>query len=106
MSFFDVFWTETLRGAMPWAAPFFFAVTQLGSANFYVAIIAVGYWTMDKKSFRRAALLLLASARSGHDSPVRALPRSPLGNLLDAGDPICPERDHRTLRLAVCIHAF
>jgi hypothetical protein len=59
MSLFDVFWTEALRGAMSWAAPFFSAVTQFGSANFYVAMIAIGYWAIDKRASRRAALLLL-----------------------------------------------
>ena len=47
MSLFDAFWIEALRGMMPWAAPFFSAVTMLGSANFYVTLIAIGYWTMD-----------------------------------------------------------
>ena len=62
MSFFDVFWTVVLRDAIPWATPIFSAVTQLGSANFYVAMIAIGYWTLDKRASRRAAFLLLTSS--------------------------------------------
>jgi membrane-associated phospholipid phosphatase len=66
MSFFDAFWTEALRGSMPWAAPFFSAITMLGSANFYVALIAIGYWTLDKRASRRTALLLLASSYTNY----------------------------------------
>jgi membrane-associated phospholipid phosphatase len=66
MSFFDAFWTEALRGSMPWAAPFFSAITMLGSAYFYVALIAVGYWTFDKRASRRTALLLLASSYTNY----------------------------------------
>jgi hypothetical protein len=66
MSFFDVFWTEALRGSMPWATPFFSAITMLGSANFYVALIAIGYWTLDKRASRRTALLLLASSYTNY----------------------------------------
>ena len=83
MSLFEVFWTEALRGAMPWAAPLFSAVTQLGSANFYVAVIAIGYWTMDKRAFRRAALLLLVSSYTNYWLKVSLRnPRPPSSNWL------------------------
>jgi membrane-associated phospholipid phosphatase len=83
MSFFNAFWTEALRGSMPWAAPFFSAVTLLGSANFYVALIAIGYWTWDKGSSRRAALLLLASSYANYWLKVSLRnPRPPTSNWL------------------------
>lgn len=83
MSLFDAYWTEALRGAMPWAAPFFSAITMLGSANFYVALVAIGYWTLDKRSSRRAALLLLASSYSNYWLKVSLRnPRPPPSNWL------------------------
>ena len=83
MSLFDAYWTEALRGAMPWAAPFFSAVSMLGSANFYVALVAIGYWTLDKRSSRRAALLLLASSYSNYWLKVSLRnPRPPPSNWL------------------------
>jgi membrane-associated phospholipid phosphatase len=83
MSLFDAFWTEALREAFPWAAPLFSAVTQLGSANFYVVMIAIGYWTLDKRSSRRAALLLLASSYTNYWLKISlGNPRPPSSNWL------------------------
>jgi len=68
---------------MPWAAPFFSAVSTLGSANFYVALVAIGYWTLDKKASRRTALLLLVSSYSNYWLKVSLRnPRPPPSNWL------------------------
>jgi membrane-associated phospholipid phosphatase len=83
MSLFEAFWTEALREAMPWAAPFFYMITQLGSANFYVAMVAIGFWTMDKRASRRAALLLLVSSYTNYWFKVSlGNPRPPSSNWL------------------------
>ena len=68
---------------MPWAAPFFSAVSMLGSAYFYVTLVAIGYWTLDKRASRRVALLLLASSYSNYWLKVSLRnPRPPPSNWL------------------------
>jgi len=62
MPLFDPYWIQALRGLLPWATPLFTAISALGNDYFYVALIATGYWTMDKQSSARSALLLLASS--------------------------------------------
>ena len=61
MLIFDTFWTEAFRSLMPWAEPFFRVITELGS-DYYVALIAIGFWTMDKKATITTAFVLIASA--------------------------------------------
>ena len=49
MNLFDTYWTDALRSLMPWAEPFFRAVTLMGSEFFYLVLIAIGYWALNKK---------------------------------------------------------
>jgi len=62
MPLFDPYWTQALRSLLPWATPLFTAISALGNDYFYVALIATGYWTTDKRSSTKAALLLLLSS--------------------------------------------
>ena len=62
MSLFNTYWTELLRNTLPWASPIFKTASFLGSEYFLVAIIAVGYWTINKQRSKQVALLLLISS--------------------------------------------
>jgi membrane-associated phospholipid phosphatase len=63
---FDPALTNALREALPWAGPFFLAITELGSETFYVALILVGYWAFRKKASIKVAYVLLASVVSNY----------------------------------------
>jgi membrane-associated phospholipid phosphatase len=56
----DVSWVLWLRS--PAATVFFSAFTYLGYSGFYLLFLPIGYWTVNKKVFTRAAILLLANA--------------------------------------------
>lgn len=58
---FDPKFTDLLREALPWAGPFFRAITELGSEAFYISFILVVYWIYDKRTATRTAFVLLAS---------------------------------------------
>ena len=66
MSLFSTYWTDLLREALPWAGGFFIALSFMGSEYFLVAVIAVGYWVVDKRLSKRAAFLLLIAAISNY----------------------------------------
>ena len=83
MHLFDPHWTQALRGLLPWAAPLFTAVSALGNEYFYVALIATGYWTADKRRSTRAALLLLACSATNYWLKITLRsPRPPPSNWL------------------------
>jgi len=63
---FDPALTNALRGALPWAGPFFLAITELGSETFYVVLILVGYWAFRKDDSIKVAYVLLASVVSNY----------------------------------------
>jgi membrane-associated phospholipid phosphatase len=61
-SLFSTYWTEILRKLLPWAVIISRILSFFGSEYFFVAIIAIGYWAVDKNSSKKAALLLLFSS--------------------------------------------
>ncbi|TFG13598.1 phosphatase PAP2 family protein [Candidatus Thorarchaeota archaeon] len=63
---FDPALTTALREALPWAGPFFLAITELGSETFYVVLILVGYWAFRKKDSIKVAYVLIASVVSNY----------------------------------------
>jgi membrane-associated phospholipid phosphatase len=80
---FDTFWTEAFRTLMPWAELFFRGVTELGSEYFYVVLIAVGFWAVDKRASIMAAFLLAASSASNYWLKITfRIPRPPVTNWL------------------------
>jgi membrane-associated phospholipid phosphatase len=58
---FDPGFTDFLREALPWAAPLFRFITELGSETFYIGFILLVYWVYDKRSGIRTAFVLLSS---------------------------------------------
>jgi membrane-associated phospholipid phosphatase len=56
--------TEALRSALPWAGDLFRIVTELGSDLFFMAIIALIFWAVDKRFAVTAALVLIVGAVS------------------------------------------
>jgi len=63
---FDTFWTEAFRSLMPWAELFFRVITELGSDYFYMILIAVGFWTVNKRASILTAFVLAASSTSNY----------------------------------------
>ena len=51
---------------MPWAELFFRGITELGSDYFYMILIAVGFWTVDKRASILTAFVLVASSTSNY----------------------------------------
>jgi len=51
---------------MPWAELFFSVITELGSDYFYVALIAVGFWVVDKRASTLTAFVLVISVVSNY----------------------------------------
>lgn len=66
MWLFDVFWTEAFRSLMPWAELFFRGVTVLGSEYFYVVLIAIWFWAVDKRDSILAVFVLIVSFVSNY----------------------------------------
>jgi membrane-associated phospholipid phosphatase len=80
---FDVFWTETIRSMMPWAEIFFRVITELGSEYFFVALIAIGYWAVDKKASIIMTIVLLISSITNYWLKISIKnPRPPVSNWL------------------------
>jgi membrane-associated phospholipid phosphatase len=63
---FDTFWTEAFRSLMPWVELFFRVITELGSDYFYVALIAIGFWAVDKRASIMTAFVLIVSVVSNY----------------------------------------
>jgi membrane-associated phospholipid phosphatase len=63
---FDVFWTEAFRSLMPWAELFFRGVTVLGSEYFYVVLVAIWFWAVDKRGAILAVFVLIVSFVSNY----------------------------------------
>ena len=63
---FELYWTEAFRSMLPWAEPFFRVISELGSDYFYLALIAIGFWVMDKKASKITALVLIVSSVSNY----------------------------------------
>jgi len=51
---------------MPWAELFFRGITELGSDYIYMTLIAVGFWTVNKRASILTALVLAASSTSNY----------------------------------------
>jgi hypothetical protein len=51
---------------MPWAELFFRVITELGSDYFYVVLIAIGFWAVDKRASIITAFVLVVSAVSNY----------------------------------------
>jgi membrane-associated phospholipid phosphatase len=66
MFLFDTFWTEAFRSLMPWAGLFFRVITELGSDYFYVTLIAIGFWAVDKRASILTAFVLIVSVVSNY----------------------------------------
>lgn len=66
MNLFDTYWTDALRSFMPWAEPFFRAVTLMGSEFFYLVLIAIGYWALNKKASILTTFVLTVSVVSNY----------------------------------------
>jgi membrane-associated phospholipid phosphatase len=83
MSLFSVYWTTLLREMLPWAATLFILASFTGSEFFFLAVIAVGYWAVDKQLSKQVAILLLFSSVSNYwlKSIIRN-PRPPQSNWL------------------------
>ena len=68
---------------MPWAELFFRGVTELGSDYFYVVLIAIGFWAVDKRASILTALVLVASSTSNYWLKITFRnPRPPVTNWL------------------------
>ena len=80
---FDVFWTEAFRSLMPWAELFFRGVTVLGSEYFYVVLIAIWFWAVDKRDSMLAVFVLIVSLVSNYWLKIILRnPRPPVTNWL------------------------
>ena len=80
---FDTYWTEVFRLLMPWAEHFFRVVTELGSDYFYMALIVVGFWIVDKRGSILIALILITSNVSNYWMKITfKVPRPPQANWL------------------------
>jgi len=87
MFLFDTFWTEAFRSLMPWAELFFRVITELGSDYFYVALIAIGFWAVDKRASILTAFVLIVSVVSNYWLKVTFRnPRPPSTNWLPGAD--------------------
>jgi membrane-associated phospholipid phosphatase len=87
MFLFDTFWTEALRWLMPWAGPFFRVITELGSDYFFVALIAIGFWAVDKRASAVTAFVLIVSVVSNYWLKITFRhPRPPSTNWLPGAD--------------------
>lgn len=76
-------WTEAFRLLMPWAELFFRVVTELGSDYFYVVLIAIGFWAVDKRASILTAFVLIASVVSNYWLKITFRnPRPPVTNWL------------------------
>ena len=68
---------------MPWAELFFRGITELGSDFFYVILIAVGFWVVDKRASILTAFVLVASSTSNYWLKITfKVPRPPATNWL------------------------
>jgi membrane-associated phospholipid phosphatase len=63
---FDIFWTGAFRSAMPWAETLFRGITELGSDYFYMILIAIGYWTVNKRTSIITTFVLATSSTSNY----------------------------------------
>jgi membrane-associated phospholipid phosphatase len=84
---FDTFWTEAFRSLMPWAELFFRVVTELGSDYFYMALIAIGFWVIDRRASTLTAFVLITSVVSNYWLKIIFKnPRPPSTNWLPGAD--------------------
>ena len=68
---------------MPWAEAFFRGVTELGSDYFYVVLIAIGFWVIDKRGSTLTVFVLTASVVSNYWLRITFRnPRPPITNWL------------------------
>jgi membrane-associated phospholipid phosphatase len=80
---FNTFWTEAFRLLMPWAELFFRVVTELGSDYFFVVLIAIGFWAVDKQASILTTFVLTASVVSNYWLKITfRIPRPPATNWL------------------------
>jgi len=87
MFLFDTLWTEAFRSLMPWAGLFFRVITELGSDYFYVALIIIGFWAVDKRASTVTAFVLIASVVSNYWLKITFRhPRPPSTNWLPGAD--------------------
>jgi membrane-associated phospholipid phosphatase len=66
MFLFDVFWTEVLRLTMPWSELFFRVITIMGSDFFYLILIAIDYWIVNKRASILTTYVLIISVVSNY----------------------------------------
>jgi membrane-associated phospholipid phosphatase len=66
MFLFDIFWTEVLRLMMPWSELFFKVVTIMGSDFFYLILIAIDYWIINKRASILTTYVLIISVVSNY----------------------------------------
>ncbi len=87
MFLFDTFWTEAFRLLMPWAELFFRVITELGSDYFYVVLVAIGFWAVDKRASILIAFVLIISVVSNYWLKITFRnPRPPSTNWLPGTD--------------------
>jgi membrane-associated phospholipid phosphatase len=66
---------------MPWAELLFRGISELGSDFFYMILIAVGFWVVDKRAAILTAFVLLASSTSNYLLKITfKVPRPPTTN--------------------------
>ncbi len=71
------------RSFMPWAELFFRGVTELGSEIFYLILIAVGFWAVNKRASILTTFVLVASTTSNYWLKITfKVPRPPTTNWL------------------------
>jgi membrane-associated phospholipid phosphatase len=72
---------------MPWAELFFRGVTVLGSEYFYVVLIAIWFWAVDKRGSMLAVFVLIVSLVSNYWLKIILMnPRPPVTNWLSGVD--------------------
>jgi membrane-associated phospholipid phosphatase len=66
---------------MPWAELFFRGISELGSDFFYMILIGVGFWVVNKRAAILTAFVLLASSTSNYLLKITfKVPRPPTTN--------------------------
>lgn len=89
MFLFDIYWTDALRLLMPWSELFFKVVTIMGSDYFYITLIAIDYWIINKRASILTTYVLIISVVSNYWLKIIIRhPRPPVTNWLPGVDAV------------------
>lgn len=89
MFLFDVYWTDALRLLMPGSELFFKVVTIMGSDYFYITLIAIDYWIINKRASILTTYVLIISVVSNYWLKIIIRhPRPPVTNWLPEVDAV------------------